>query len=777
MNIYLSHHPSPVEQNAAAELAEWLGKACNAEFPILPEPRDHTVSPGIYIGYTAFAEARGVRAKGGRNALGGVEAWVIRAVDKNLVLTGGRKNTDRGILYAVEHFLEDVIGIRFWNALEEYIPTIDHFTVDPSLDLSGEPELEMRKAVSVNYIGDEKMLALRRRQNDVHLPDAWGGGVTSSPRGNCHTIHRILPKSEEMFREHPDWFAWNDALNKRLYYGHYCLNNEGFLQAFEKAFINDIALLYAEADEKGESRPHHFHISLEDTNIVCQCPKCKEVIARSGGTGNVLRFVNRMAEAAERVYPGVLVETLAYWNYMELPLDDTVPAKNVIVRLADIRIDILHSLAHPNNAHELEVLRGWAEICKKGGNPLAIWDYNVCYTQTPVSNLYRLAENFRIYADHGVVGQFVENEQCLISDFWCLKNWLLTHLMEDPHADDRALIADFMEKYYGAAAPYLTRWIELTEKISAKSNLRMRCVQFFTKADHITYDAILEGNRLFDEAEAAVLYDEVLTRRVRQARACLDVAIIERYDILLYVAKRRGERLPFAKETAGLRYALTLRETTALAKERYLEQCSKQCMEPDATVLARFSSWEGRKVLPHQHLPHREAPLPEELAGTEALVIPLHDHIFIGSNVSNTVYVKDPDAAIGLAMQMPLETATPAQKDLCKMYPKGTDHPHFKFSLSHRGKTSAYTFYLDEITPDRYALYHLFDIDDLAEDSITLVRGIIFKSVPISGLAKILPTGKVSVWISVKFAGAAYGGSPEIPDSISVDRMFLVPRE
>jgi hypothetical protein len=773
MNIYLSSHPSLVEQNAASELSEWLQKACQTEFPILTEPEDNTDALGIYIGYTAFADRNRVQAMGGRNALGGVEAWVIRAVGESLVLTGGKKNTDRGILYAVEHCLEDVIGIRFWNALEEYVPTINNFSIDPSLDLSGEPELEMRRAVSCNYIGDDKMLALRRRQNDALFSDAWGGGVTCSSRGSCHTIHRILPKSEEQFREHPDWYAWNDKLNKRLPYGHYCLNNEEFLQAFEKAFIDDIARLYAEADEKGEARPHHFHISLEDTSHICQCPKCKEAIAKSGQTGNVLRFVNRMAEAADKVYPGVLVETLAYWQYMELPLDDTVPAKNVIVRLADIGIDILHSLSHPNNKHELEVLKGWADICKKGGNPLAIWDYNVCYTQTPVSNLYRLAENFRIYADHGVVGQFIENEQCLISDFWCLKNWLLTHLMEDPYADDRALIADFTEKYYGAAAPYLTKWIELTEEISAKSNLRMRCVQFFTKADHITYDAVLEGNRLFDEAEAAVLYDEVLTRRVRQARATLDVAIFERYDTLLYVAKRRGETLPFAKETAGLRYALTLQQTADLAKKRYLEQYP----DADPATVAKVASWEGRKVLPWQQFPHKSAPLPEQLAGTDALAIPLHDHVFIGNNVSNTVYVKDPDAAIGLAMRMPLETATPAQQDLCKMYSKDdTDHPHFAFSLRHRGKNLRHKFYLDEIVPDRYALYHLFDIDDLEEDSITLLRGIVFKSVPLSPFVKDLQTGKVSVWISVKFAGAAYGGSSEIPDSISVDRMFLVPR-
>ena len=771
MNIYLSNHPSRVEQNAAAELSEWLQKACHDEFPILTEPEDPSASVGIYVGYTAFADAHQVKAQGGRNTLGGVEAWVIRAVDGNLVLTGGKKNTDRGILYAVEHFLEDVIGIRVWNALEEYVPTVENFTVDPALDLCGEPELEMRKVYCGNLVGDDPMLALRRRQNDTKLSDDWGGGVTSSPRGNCHTINRILPKTEEQFSEHPDWYAWSESLNKRLSYGQYCLTNEAFLQAFEKAFIDDIANCYAEADEKGESRPHHFHISMEDSALHCSCPKCKDAIAKSGVTGYVLRFVNRMAEAAEKVYPGILVETLSYWTYMALPSDDTVPAKNVIIRLADISIDILHSLSHPNNAREMEVLKGWADLCKKGGNPLAIWDYNVCYTQTPVSNIYRLAENFRIYAEHGAIGQFIEHEQAMISDFWCLKYWLLTHLMEDSHADEKALIADFMEKYYGAAAPYLTKWIELTEQISAKSNLRMRCVQFFTKADHITYDALMEGNRLFNAAEEAVLFDEVLTRRVRQARACLDVAIIERYDTLLYVANRRGEMLPFAKETAGLRYALTLQETTALAKARYTEP-----LDGKINATNRLPGWEGRKILPWQHLPHKPQPMPEQFAGTDTLIIPMHDHFFIGNNVSNNIYVKDPDAAIGLAMQMPLDTATPAIRDVCKMYHKGEDKPQLKFVLNHRGKSSRYDFYLDEITPDRYELYHLFDIDDLAEDSITQLRGTILRSVHLSGFARDLPTGKLSIWVSLKFAGAAYGGSPDVPDSISVDRMFLVPR-
>ncbi|MBE6930603.1 MAG: DUF4838 domain-containing protein [Ruminococcaceae bacterium] len=765
MNIYIAKLASVVEQNAAKELSTWLQKACGAEFPILSESEACSCCPGIYVGFTDFAASHGVKAEGGRNSLGGVEAWVIRAVEGSLVLTGGNCNTDRGIVYAVEHYLEDVIGIRFWNALEEYVPAIPEFSIDPTLNLSGEPEQEMRMSIACSFIGDDKMFAIRRRENYIKLPDEWGGCVTCSPRGWCHTINYILPRSDEQFREHPEWYAWSDRMNKRISYGQYCLNNEEFLQAFEKAFIDDIARFYAEADAKGEARPHHFHISMEDHNYNCECPKCKEVVAKSGGTGNVLRFVNRMARAAEKVYPGILVETLVYQSYMELPLDDTVPAPNVIIRLADIEIDILHGLNHPNNAHVLDVLKGWSAICKKGGNPLTIWDYNCSYTQTFASNIYRLAENFRTYTDYGVTGQFVEHEEPLISDFWCLKNWLMTHQMEDSRVDDRALIADFMEKYYGAAAPYLTRWIEITEELSANSPLRMRCIEYFTKADHVTYDAILEGNRLFDEAEAAVQYDEVLTRRVRQARVPIDVAIIERYDTLLYVARHRGETLPFDRQTSGLRYALTIAQTSALTEEYRKEH-------PDTGA----PYWEGSKALLFQQQPHKAAPIPAQFADTDALQIPMHDYIFLGSIRDGTTYIQDPDAALGVTMQRTVAASSPARQDAMKMYPRGTDNPHFMLTLRHRGQDFTREFYLDEVEPDQYKLYHLFDIDDLGEDSNTMMR-IVFPSMHISGFARDLPTGKIAVWASMKFSGAAYGGSAEIEDAIAMDRMFLVPRD
>lgn len=171
MYIYISKTPSDVEKNAADELSLYLGRTYGTEFPVLTEESD---AAGIFVGFTEFAASHGIAAEGGCNALNGAEAWVIRGCESSLVLTGGRKNTDRGILYAVEHFLEDVIGVRFWNVLEEFVPSLDNFTIDPNLSFSGEPAFEMRYPIN-GYLADNERFCVRRRINNNNIPDSWGG--------------------------------------------------------------------------------------------------------------------------------------------------------------------------------------------------------------------------------------------------------------------------------------------------------------------------------------------------------------------------------------------------------------------------------------------------------------------------------------------------------------------------------------------------------------------------------------------------------------------------
>ena len=762
--IILPASPSKVERNAAEELQTWLSRAYSDTFSIASEPEQGT----FYVGYTAFADAAGIRAPEGQNDLKGVEAWVVRAANGALVLTGGRKSTDRGILYAVEHYLEDAVGVRFWNALEETVPQHGAFSLDGTLDLCGEPQAVMRLPVTCSYIGDDVRFCVRRRSNQLQIPDEWGGGVTCSPRGGCHTVDQIL-KSDGLFEQHPTWFAWSEKEQRHLPYGQYCLNNEEFLQAFEKAFLDDIARIYADFDARGESRPHHFHLSMNDSTFDCECPACRERVRKSGGTGNVLRFVNRMARAAAKVYPDILVETLVYLTYMELPMDDTVPEKNVIVRLADLDFDILHGFDHPNNAHMLEILEGWSRLCAANGNPLCVWDYNInVRISTIVANAYRLGNLFRTYAKNNVQGYFVEHEEPLLSDFWCLKNWLLSHLAEDPCADTGALTRDFMDGYYGAASPMLTRYLELTCGAAAKSPLRMRCVENFSKADFVPYELIIEGNRLFEEAAAAVSYDGVLSRRVRQARASLDVTILIRYDSLLYAARQRGETFPIARETAALRYALTVNETI-LQTEPYRMQHG----------ITAHPYWEGLVPLLFHLGPHKPHPLPDCFAGRDdVLEVPLYDYVTQEARGLGIVYSPDEQSVTGFSARCQLDRMPDYVRDQHIARHAGEPGGTLAFRLRHNGANFEKPISIEDLTPNEYRLYRVFDIDGLTEGSNTLLTLTRYLIAPhISGFAKIFPHENVTVWVSMKATGAAFGGRPGDVDALWFDRMFLEARD
>ena len=113
-SIVVGAAPTPDEQTAAAELAEYLAKATGRTFPVTPEAKAPKDQRCIYVGHTAFAKAHGLDP-----AKLAPEQWVMRTVGRDLVLAGGRP---RGTLYAVYRFLEDVVGVHWWNPCEQTVP-------------------------------------------------------------------------------------------------------------------------------------------------------------------------------------------------------------------------------------------------------------------------------------------------------------------------------------------------------------------------------------------------------------------------------------------------------------------------------------------------------------------------------------------------------------------------------------------------------------------------------------------------------------------------------
>ena len=106
----------------------------------------------------------------------------------------------------------------------------------------------------------------------------------------------------------------------------------------------------------------------------------KLVIAEDGShTGNVIRFVNAVADALKDEYPDVMFETLAYFASINAP-EVTKPRDNVVVRMAPIEQCILHGteecqkdfISEYTGKSTYQMLKDWTDV----GCKLFIWDYD-----------------------------------------------------------------------------------------------------------------------------------------------------------------------------------------------------------------------------------------------------------------------------------------------------------------------------------------------------------------------------------------------------------------
>ena len=105
-----------VEKTAAEELKNYIEKALKTSLSIVSE--SDAFGKCIYVGHTEYAKDNNILGKSKEN-------WIMKIVDGSLVLTGGTKTGDRGIIYSVYHFLEEVVGVRWWNPYEEDVLVLD----------------------------------------------------------------------------------------------------------------------------------------------------------------------------------------------------------------------------------------------------------------------------------------------------------------------------------------------------------------------------------------------------------------------------------------------------------------------------------------------------------------------------------------------------------------------------------------------------------------------------------------------------------------------------
>jgi len=482
------------EKRAAEELAQTLRQITGAEFAV-QTASNKVPRRAILVGPGTAARSVFKNVKFDQI---GAEEIVIKTKGDRLLLAGGRP---RGTIYAVSHFLQRECGVRWWTPWASRIPQRPALRIG-KLDVREKPAFEYRE--SFWYPAFDAAWSARNFNNgqSSRLGAELGGSIRY--KGFVHTFYPLVPP-EKHFAEHPEWFSLLKG-KRTTERAQLCLTNPK-LRDFT---VERVKEWLRQSPEAGI-----ISVSQNDWHGACECENCKKLDDAEGShAGTLLDFVNYIAEKIEPEFPHVAVDTLAY-QYTRKPPRTLKPRPNVIVRLCSIECDFREPLEAPSNAAFADDIRGWSKICQR----LYVWDYTTDFAHyvQPHPNWFALGSNLRFFQRHHVRGVFEQGAyQSHGSEMAELRGWVLAQLMWNPQQDDRALINEFLDGYYGTnAAPFIREYFELMHRESKGHKLGCYSPP---DAKFLRFKPLAQAERLWQQAERAVANDPELLARVRIAR-------------------------------------------------------------------------------------------------------------------------------------------------------------------------------------------------------------------------------------------------------------------
>lgn len=494
--IVIPDSPGEVETHAAEELRLFIGKISGAEMDIIAE-KDAGGRCGIYVGDTRLGKQI---VPDDEIAPLGSDGFVLRERGSNVAVRGGH----RGTLYGVYAILEDHLGIHWLAPDTTIIPKRD--TIDlAGLEDTQKPAMEYRE-VYFHDAFDGDWAARNRLNGGTHRVDGPRGGRTNY-LGFVHTFNALLPK-EKYFAEHPEYYAL--VSGKRVDNTQPCLTNPDVLK-----IVTDRVLELA-ASTNGA--PTIISVSQNDNMMPCECERCRASDREEGSpSGTLIKFVNQVADAVAEKYPNVLIDTLAY-QYTENVPRHAKPRPNVIVRLCHMAPSCdTHSLEHCYlNANYVHNLKAWSSI----SNRLYVWHYVTDFAAylLPLPDLNAIKRDMPFYVKHHVRGLFAQGDgESPGAESAEIKSWLIAKLLWNDKADFESLYKEFIDGYYGPAAPDMLEYYNLQRKHALSKSVH---AHLYAPPDggHLSPELLGKMNASLVKAEAAAASDPLAAEHVRRAR-------------------------------------------------------------------------------------------------------------------------------------------------------------------------------------------------------------------------------------------------------------------
>ena len=536
--------PHGVIRFAAQELTNWLEKISGAVLPVLDAPGGAPVK--IFLNSPAAAKtyAKDVKflaASSGDDE--GVDGFFVRTEGSDIYIGGA---VPKGVLNGVYRFLENNTTIIWARPQNDYGTVYDR---NPDVKAVWADAVEKPKSRYRAWVANVDALYMTR-----NLVNA---GHLTPEQGNLFSILAGSVLTGTGF-ETPEFCCLVGG--KRIYMEYYqsqaCLMHPG---AFEYVLSNMCAKIEAARAQGADPKGIAWHVA--DNYQVCTCEDCTAPIRLPDGTvltsnkqssrggmaesERVYRstqyymMANRLVRALNEKYPGMYLETLAYFfaeTAPKVPLDE-----HILTQFAPLYShgDFRNPIYAPSNE---QVYRNLLSLEARGGKR-ALYEYYYFY---PVAESFR--EDLLEYRRHGVIipgSEWVMDMPGLDTATWRANGgrlgwdshgadiWVMSRLMWDTGADAWRLRKYYFRRVFHEAAPEVEKFYGRVVADSYSGEGR--------RHEYDEWTIVREG--LFLEGRGAAMKRELhaAMAKIRNPLARINYGrFLSRYDMEYEIYRRNG---------------------------------------------------------------------------------------------------------------------------------------------------------------------------------------------------------------------------------------------
>ena len=451
--IVVADEPTPSAAKAAAVLQATIERMSGARLPIRGESAAATGSR-ILVGHSEAARRLGAPIPSGFTPQLDEEGFVMRTVGGDLLLAGNEDWQYRGTEIAVNKLLES-LGCRWFfpGDYGEVIPK--RATVEVAqLDRAERPSFRLRNIWFSGWIDiapddAERFAVWYERNNLSHLPGnlPGDGSVTRlAPADQYFDSHRHIYAVDEAGESVPDMLC----------------PTEPEAVDIAVATISDYFRTHPEEVAFGFAPP--------DGHPRCHCEDCRAAIPGFTGKGYGdpslsdlwFGFANQVAAGVYEEFPDRWVLTNGYANRVRLPEGIGDFAPNLGIQSAIIATCTLHRIGDPKcwqRRRYQNLLDRWSEEL----DWVFIYDYDPGkgLDGLPFPALHNLRHDLPYFHRRGIWGFWTEgNNGWMISH---LNYYVRARLMWDVDEDVDAIVRDYCEVFYGAAADAVEAYLWVLE--------------------------------------------------------------------------------------------------------------------------------------------------------------------------------------------------------------------------------------------------------------------------------------------------------------------------